>query len=55
MLLAGRIFGFGILSAKLGVKGQIKYVNIDFSKGQRYEYLSSSLHGVSCRVLHLTH
>lgn len=49
MLLAGEIvvaLGFGILSAKLGVNGQIKCVTIDFSKGQMYEYLSSSLLGV---------
>lgn len=39
-----RFLGFWILSTKFGVKGQIKYANIDFSKDQRYEYLSLLLH-----------
>lgn len=34
-----RILVFQILSAELGVEDQLKYVNVDFGKGQRDEYL----------------
>ena len=41
-----RFLVFWVLSAKLGIEDQLKYVNIDFSKGQRMGVLSLSLHGV---------
>lgn len=46
LLLAGEILGLLGLSAKLDIEDQLKYVNIDFSKGQRMGVLSLSLHGV---------